>query len=436
MATVPSPFPPVPQTIGETGLSGAAIEQLLLKLLYFRGELFGRDLAAAAGLKFSVIESLLETLKLQHFVEVRRSLGLGNVSAVFCVTETGRSRAKLYLETNQYAGPAPVPLAQFTELVRRQRLPEGWLTPQALAQAYRHMVLEPRLLAQIGPAVSCRKSLLIYGKPGDGKTCLAEALGQLPASPVFLPYAIEFQGNLVQLHDPIYHHLVDPPEAVQPLAGEPAYDGRWFRCRRPFVTSGGELDLQMLDLAYNPVSKVYEAPLQLKAVNGIYLIDDFGRQRASATEILNRWIVPMERQVDYLSFRTGGKMTVPFEAFLVFSTNQEPSRLGDEAFLRRIQYKLLVRGPTPAEFVDIFARACSTTGLSCPPGLLDRLIETHYRRTGRELRRCHPRDLLTHAISLIRFENRPGELTDDILDRAVESCFLAEAETQSGAGDR
>jgi hypothetical protein len=407
----------------ETGLSAGAIEQLLLKLLYFRGELYGRELAGAAALPFSVIEGVVEALKLRHFVEIRRSLGLGNVSAVFAVTEAGRARARLSLESNQYAGPAPVPLSQFSDLIRRQRLHDGWLSPAALSQAYRHMVLPARLLGQLGPAVHSRQSLLLYGQPGDGKTYLAEALAHLSSEPVFLPYAIEFQNHVIQFYDPVYHQPIDPPESALALGEEPAFDRRWFRCRQPFVASGGELDLAMLDLSYNAVSKIYEAPLQLKAANGTYLLDDFGRQRVSPTRILNRWIVPMERQVDYLSFRTGGKMTVPFEAFLIFSTNLEPSQLGDEAFLRRIRYKLLVPPPSVEEFCDIFSAACAAHGLACPPAFVDHLMETYYRKSGRPLRRCHPRDLIAHVISRIRFENLPCDLTEDLLDQAVESCF-------------
>jgi hypothetical protein len=185
----------------------------------------------------------------------------------------------------------------------------------------------------------------------------------------------------------------------------------------------------MLDLTFNAVSKVYDAPYQVKANNGIYLIDDFGRQRCTPAEVLNRWIVPMERRVDYLTFNSGGKMTVPFEAFLIFSTNLQPEQLGDEAFLRRIQYKMLLRSPDEAEFLEIFHRFCASRELPFDPELPRRFVEKHYRVTGKRFRRCHPRDVLSHAIDMIHFEKRPFELTDEILDGAFESCFLEESDT-------
>jgi predicted ATPase with chaperone activity len=349
--------PPVPESIEDTGIPASIIEHLVLKYLYFRGELLGRELAALLGLQFSLIDELLETMKRQHYVGVKKSLGMGNMSGVFALAEAGRNLAREYLENNQYTGPAPVPLYQYTEVVRRQRLPENWLSPELLKTAFKHLVVEADILAQIGPAVNSNKSFLIYGQPGNGKTALAESLFRVETEPIFMPYAIECQGNLIQVYDPIYHQKIEDGQAtLSALATEMPYDGRWFRCRRPFIITGGELALDMLDLSYNKHSKVYDAPFQLKANNGIYLIDDFGRQKASPAEILNRWIVPMERHVDYLSFQAGGKMTVPFEAFLIFSTNLRPDSLGDEAFLRRIQYKMFLRSPRAPEFAQIFKR--------------------------------------------------------------------------------
>ena len=387
--------------------------------------MLGRELGNLIGLKFSLIDEILETQKRQHFVAVKKSLGMGNMSGIFMLTEAGRNLARECLENNQYAGPAPVPLSQYTQVVRLQKLAENWLDPDSLQRAFKHLVVEADILAQIGPAVNASKSFLIYGQPGNGKTALAEALFRLDTDPIYMPYAIESQGNIIQMYDPIYHQKIeDEGSEISALKTQLPYDGRWFKCRRPFIITGGELGLDMLDLSFNKHSKVYDAPFQLKANNGIYLIDDFGRQKASPAEILNRWIVPMERHIDYLSFQSGGKMTVPFEAFLIFSTNLRPDNLGDEAFLRRIQYKMFLRSPKAPEFIQIFERFSEARQLDLPPGVAEQFVEKHYIRGDKRFRRCHPRDVITHAIDIINFERRPMALTEDVLDRAFHSCFV------------
>jgi hypothetical protein len=418
--------PPVPETLEDTGIAPAIVEQLILKYLYFQGELLGREIAGQLGLPFSLIDQMLETLKRQHHLAVKKSLGMGNTSAIFILTEAGRNLTREYLESNLYSGPAPVPLYQYCEVVRRQRLPENWLSPDLLTQAFRHLVVESDILAQIGPAVNSNKSFLIYGQPGNGKTALAESLFRVETEPIYMPYAIESQGNIIQVYDPIYHQKIQDQEMEfsAAIATDLPYDGRWFKCRRPFIITGGELALDMLDLSYNSVSKVYDAPFQVKSNNGIYLIDDFGRQKATPAEILNRWIVPMERHIDYLSFQAGGKMSVPFEAFLIFSTNLRPDQLGDEAFLRRIQYKMFLRSPRRPEFTQIFDRFAQSRGLACSPALIDDFVERHYVQGDKRYRRCHPRDVITHAIDIIHFERRPMALTRDLLDRAFASCFV------------
>jgi predicted ATPase with chaperone activity len=415
----------VPDSLEDTGIPPTIIEHLILKYLYFRGELVGRDIASLIGLPFSVIDETLETFKRQHFVGVKKSLGMGNMSGVFFLTESGRNLGREFLENNQYAGPAPVPLYQYTEVVRRQRLKENWLSPDLLRIAFQHLVVESDILAQIGPAVNSNKSFLIYGMPGNGKTALAESLFRVETEPIYMPYAIECQGNIIQLYDPIYHNKIeDETSLMTALSDEKPHDGRWFKCKRPFIITGGELGLDMLDLSFNKHSKVYDAPFQLKANNGIYLIDDFGRQKASPAEVLNRWIVPMEKHVDYLSFQAGGKMTVPFEAFLIFSTNLRPDQLGDEAFLRRIQYKMFLRSPRAPEFIQIFERYCLDKGIMCPPGLAASFVQKHYIQGDKRFRRCHPRDVISHAVDILHFERKPMALTEDVLDRAFNSCFV------------
>jgi predicted ATPase with chaperone activity len=417
--------PALPNHLRDTGLPEAMVEQLILKTLYFRSETLGRDLARSLGLRFSVIDEMIEFLKRQHLVQVRRSMGMGAISAVYALTEAGRLHAREYLEQNQYAGKAPVPLTQYAEMVKAQRWKDSWLTMERLEMAYRHMVTTPRMLSQLGPAVNAGKSFLVYGQPGNGKTYLAEALNEIDPDPIYMPYAIECQGQIIQLYDPIYHKpIVDEGDEIRAMAFEPDYDTRWFKTRRPFIVSGGELSLEVLDLSYNTISKFYDAPLQLKANNGIYLLDDFGRQKCTPAEILNRWIVPMERHVDYLTFQNGAKMNVPFEAFLIFSTNLNPDQLGDEAFLRRISYKMLMRNPSEEEFLEIFRRFADEQQLDYTEELLQDFLNRHYRGTTRDRRRCHPRDVINHAIDLIRFERRPWELNQEVLHLAFESVFV------------
>src|SRR5437870_6186398 len=288
------------------------------------------------------------------------------------------------------------------------------------------MIVSPDILAQIGPAVNSGKSFLMYGQPGNGKTYLAEALFKVDSSPIYVPYALECQGMIIKVFDPVYHRAIEQEDkSASSVTLDAQFDGRWVRCRRPFIVTGGELSIGMLDLGYNAITKVYDAPFQLKANNGIYLIDDFGRQKTSPAEVLNRWIVPMDRRVDYLSFHTGGKMEVPFETFLIFSTNLQPESLGDEAFLRRIQYKMFLRNPGREEFIEIFQSVCASQGLECPLGALSALIQKHYEATTKKFRRCQPRDVISHAIDLINFEGLPFGLTEELLDRAFTSCFVS-----------
>ena len=426
-----APAPAEPESIEQTGLAESTIESLIFKTLYTRGELYGGDLARELGLRYSVFQELLEALKMEHMVVIKRSVGMGGVGSIYTLSDAGKERARELMESDQYVGPAPVPLDQYKALVEQQRPPADWLTRERLSASFKGLVVTERIISQLGPAISSANSLLIYGKPGDGKTALIEALAGLDARPVFIPFAIECQGNIIQVFDPVYHFAVPDPEeepSVLSVARAPSYDRRWIRCKRPFIVTGGELTLDMLDLRFNHTSKIYEAPFQLKANNGIYLVDDFGRQRATPAEVLNRWIVPMERHVDYLAFLTGGKMSVPFETFVVFSTNLNPSDLGDEAFLRRIQYKMLLRGPAENEFIRIFEGFCAANNLPCTRDMITRFVQKHYKQTGKVFRRCHPRDVLSHLIDLIHFERLPYRITDQLLDRAFDSCFMQEDE--------
>lgn len=420
-------IPPVPWKIKDTGLTETFLEQLTCNILYSRGELTGRMIADSLGLGFSVIEPLLNDLKARMIVELKSSLGYGLISSTFVLSEMGRKRCRDAAGASQYTGPAPVPVAQYAAAIRAQKPPKGWLNRETLAKAYRHMVVGPELFSQIGPAINSGKSILIYGNPGNGKTYLAEALLNLDGTDVYIPYALEYNNTIIQVYDPLHHKAIDGADESNALVSlERSFDSRWVRCKRPFIVTGGELSMDMLELSYNASTKVYDAPFHVKANNGMYLIDDFGRQKLTPAELLNRWIVPMESRMDHLTLPTGGKLSMPFEAFLLFSTNLSPSGLGDEAFLRRIQYKMFVKNPSAEEFRNIFVQFCKSKGLNCPDDLVEHFMEKHYSRTRRQFRRCHARDVISHAIDLIDFEQRPLALSEDLLDRAFASCFADE----------
>lgn len=421
------PRPPVSLAAG--GLNETTVEQLILKILYFRGEISGRELSKTVALTFSLIEPIVENFRRTQLIQVKRSLGMGSVSSVFALTEFGRKMALDALSANQYAGAAPVTLEAYTEAVERQTLKSGWLTMEMLREAYKHMIVTDDVFNNIGPAINSGKSLLVYGQPGNGKTYLAEALMNLNSAPIYVPYAIEYQGRIITVYDPVYHQRAIPDTDEISIIFESQFDQRWVACKRPFIVTGGELTMDMVDLSYNVTSRVFDAPFQTKANNGIYLIDDFGRQRATPAEILNRWIIPMEKRVDYLNFQTGGKIAIPFRTFLIFSTNLAPHQLGDEAFLRRIEYKMLMRSPDIAEFRKIFEGVCKAKKLECAPEVRDRFLEQRYLAIKKPFRRCQPRDVLTHVADLIAFERRDPVVTPELLDHAFDSCF-AQADMQ------
>ncbi len=417
--------PPPPTSLDEAGVTSSLAEQLVLKNLYFRGEVGGRELARVLGFQFSVIESVVDALKRQRLIEVKRSSGFGNVSSQFALSEEGRARAKEYLETNQFLGPAPVPLKDYVEAVQRQKLKPGWLTRDKLEKAFSGAIVTDEFYSKLGPAVNSFKSLLIYGKPGNGKSFLSEQLARIDSDPIYVPYVLEAEGQIIKLFDSLYHQKIDTEEESALMASEPKFDQRWAKCKRPFLTTGGELGMEMLDLMYIDAAKIYDAPYQLKANNGIYLIDDFGRQQISPAALLNRWIYPLDRGRDYLSFQTGTKIQVPFECFLIFSSNLDPNDLGDEAFLRRIEYKMFMENPSDEEFTTIFNDYCRQMDIECPEGLLTDIIQEHYKKTGRKFRRCHPRDVINIATDLLKFEKLPYALDRAVIDQAFELKFIS-----------
>jgi predicted ATPase with chaperone activity len=289
------------------------------------------------------------------------------------------------------------------------------VTRETVEQAFSRMVLAPRVLEQLGPAINSGEPLFIYGPSGNGKTMIAEIATTCLGGDVYIPHALLVEGEIIRVFDAEYHHEVDDPN--------PYVDRRWVRSKRPTVVAGGELTLESLDLMYSPRSKIYEAPLQVKANCGTFLIDDFGRQRCSATALLNRWIVPLETHVDYLNLNTGTKIKVPFEELIVFATNLAPMDLVDGSVLRRMQYKIQVLPPTPRQFKEIFGREAAARGIKYTEEAYHYLMAQYYEKTGRQPQACHPRDLLNHLLIAARYYSVPPLLSKHLIDFAWRSCF-------------
>jgi predicted ATPase with chaperone activity len=295
--------------------------------------------------------------------------------------------------------------------------------------AYSHLVLNNKILDQIGPAIAAGHSMFICGPPGNGKTVIAQAIANLLEGEIAIPYALEIEGQIIRVFDPVNHCRLDTTESELRLTIDPRRDARWVRCRRPVVTVGGELTLSALDLTYSPMLGFYTAPVQAIANGGALIIDDFGRQHCSPRDLLNRWIVPLESRVDYLTLHTGQKIHLPFMALVVFATNIRPTELVDEAFLRRIQYKVFAESPTRADFVQIFKNCCEERGLAYDPALVNRLLDEHFRPHGIALRGCHPRDLIEQALAHGEYLGEAGELTYSLLEAACASYFVDDTET-------
>ncbi|MEZ5292666.1 MAG: ATP-binding protein [Vicinamibacterales bacterium] len=419
--------PLAPLTVEETGLSQDVLEQLVLKVLHMSGEQTASSLSRRLGLLHSVLEPILQHLKHSYLCDVRGGASLGGPSYVYRITDAGRARAMLALEQSQYVGTAPVPFAQYADymhafMARAART----VTRETVDRAFEHLVLSRRVLDQLGPAVNGGHSLFVYGPPGNGKTVISQGIARLLTGEVAIPQAIDFEGHLVQVFDPAVHVpiAISPDEPLD--RGAPATDARWIRCARPLVMVGGELTLQSLELAFNSGSRLYQAPIQLLANGGVLVIDDFGRQRCSVVDLLNRWILPLESRTDYLTVQSGQKMPVPFAVLVVFATNIKPTDLVDEAFLRRIHYKVFAENPTALDFARIFERCCHERGLPYDALLVDRLIAEFFRRRGIALRGCHPRDLIDHALAIADYLGAPRVLTYERLLDACTSYFLDE----------
>ena len=349
-------LPPVPSSLEETGLSSEFVTDLLLKTLYVQGARTGAELAEFLKLPFPLLDDLLLDLQQRRYVEVRGTRGINRASYVFDLTgDAGRGRAREAMDTSQYVGPAPVPLAQYRHWSHLQSIRHARVTRREVEEGFSWLVLPQETLDEVGPALNSGKSLFLYGDAGNGKTAIAETMARLIPGTMFVPHALEVDGHIIVIYDPLYHRRVDGVDpmsvasSVESLFGSHiSFDPRFLEVHRPVVLTGGELMMEQLDLQYDDNAKMYQAPFQVKANGGVLIIDDFGRQQMEPRELLNRWIVPLEKRVDFLTLHTGGKFPVPFDCLIIFATNIAPTELVEEAFLRRIHYKVRVDSPDRA----------------------------------------------------------------------------------------
>jgi predicted ATPase with chaperone activity len=417
--------PLMPKSVEDTGLTLGFLADLAVKIMYFEGYISGYEIAETMKLPYSgVVDEVLEFLKREQFCEVKGAGGLGESGYQYVISIKGSEKAREVLDRGQYVGPAPVPLEDYTNAFRRQPLQDIAIHQRTMRQALSHLVLNERIFGQLGPAVNSGRSVFLYGPPGNGKTTIAEAVGlMIFKDNIYIPYAIEVNGQIIKIFDSINHRPVEGVGANSSKKGD-KIDRRWVKIHRPFLVAGGELTLEGLDLVYDGSSKYYEAPFQMRANGGMFLIDDFGRQQVRPRDLLNRWIVPLEKRVDFLTLHTGGKIEIPFDVLIVFATNLAPTDLVDEAFLRRIRHKIEVRDPSFEEYREIFKRICAHKGVPYDDKALAYLLQEHYIKPKVPLRACHPRDIIDQLVDIARYQNRPSVLSKDLIDNACEAYFV------------
>jgi hypothetical protein len=424
----PAPGAP-PATVAETGLHPDTLAQLLLKTL-LNGEATGSSLAERMRVPYSLLDALVQHARIEKLLEVRGMTGVGNAGYRYVLTDLGRDRAQQFMDICRYVGPAPVPLDQYNAYVRACMAARGAIDREILESGFGHLVVSKTMLDQLGPAVNSGKSLFLYGAPGNGKTVVAEGIGKALGTDMYVPHAVDVDGQVITIFDPVNHQRSAPVEQSVSVIANATLDERWERIRRPVVVVGGELTLEMLDLSFNRISKFYEAPIQMKANGGVFVVDDFGRQRIPPRDLLNRWIVPLESRVDFMTLHTGRKFEIPFNVFIIFATNLKPESLADEAFLRRIPYKILAKNPTRDEYCRIFELNCKKRGLRFDPVMVEYLERSYYGPRSLQMRACHPRDLVEQVVDICRYQKKEPAISRELLDAACSSYFLEETESQ------
>ncbi len=411
------PTPVAPQTVEQTGLDPHFLLRFVLKSAYVTHRGTAPDLAEYTALATGVVSELLEEAKQMRLVEV---LGLADPRRSvyrYALTGVGRDWALEALNQCQYTGPAPVSLDAYRAQVAAQTIRRDAITPERMAEVLTGLVLPEGTVERLGPAANSARSLLLYGAPGNGKTSIALALGTAFAQAIYLPHCLEADGQILRFFDPSVHRPVEPSEP---------HDPRWVRCHRPVVLTGGELSMEMLDLSFDPVAKFYEAPAHLKATGGVFVADDLGRQRVAALDLVNRWILPLEHGIDFLTLHTGKKIQMPFDQLVIFSTNSSPRELIDSAGLRRIPYKFQVHVPTRDQYERILARACQDAQLALPANVPRYLLERFYPETGVPISAAHPRFIVDHVLERCRFERSEPRLTLERVHDAVENLVIGD----------
>ncbi|MBI3760421.1 MAG: AAA family ATPase [Chloroflexi bacterium] len=426
--------PPPLNKIEDTGLNALWLQDLALKVLYFGGYLTGFRIAEIMALPFvGILDQILEFLKREKLVEVKGTGGFGEGAYQYGITGAGIARAREALERSQYAGPAPVPIALYNESIKRQATARPLVHQRTMRQVLSNLTLSEKTFSRIGPAINSNKSMFLYGPPGNGKTTVARAIGNMTlAQDMYIPHAIDIDGQVVKMYDSVNHELVREDNNPAPPGGTGVFkasasqksDSRWVKVKRPFIVVGGELTLAGLDLVFDETNKFYEAPFQVKANGGMFLIDDFGRQQVRPRDLLNRWIVPLENRIDYLTLHNGRKVEVPFDVLVVFSTNLPPKDLVDEAFLRRIPHKIEIGDPSFEEFREIFKRVAEAKGIQYDEKGLAYLLQEWYIKRNRKMRAVHPRDILDQVLDAAKYLNVEPAMSKDLLDRACDAYFV------------
>jgi len=414
--------PPAPEEVVDTGLDLDFIADLILKHAVGMGEFRLNDMSRRIGLSTNILDEAIELLRREKLVEVRSASQFVKSSFNFIITGPGKTRAGELMEICRYAGPAPVVLEDYRDMVENQSIRNIKLNDDIVHAAFSDLVISEHMLGRLGPAISSGAPIFIYGPPGNGKTTIAETIGQILPETIYVPHALYVGGQIITIFDPVNHTVVSGLPGDETLAE--TVDQRWVRIQRPIVMTGGELTLRMLDLEFNSIAKFYEAPLQMKANNGLFILDDFGRQKMDPQSLLNRWIINLDRQIDFMSMHTGMKFEIPFDQIVIFATNLEPKTLVDEAFLRRIRYKIKIEQPTEDEFKEIFQRVCRMNNVNFNEDVFRHLIEHWYQRHNFDFSACHPRDLVDHINDLASFFDEKPEMTRSTIDHACENYFV------------